>query len=88
MKNQLSPEVLQNICLVATDMDGTLTQKGKLISGLISALESLLRTNIDIVIVTGRSAGWVNGLTNYLPIQGAIAERSSEYQPLLRSLTI
>ena len=69
MKNQLSPEVLQNICLVATDMDGTLTQKGKLTSGLISALESLLRTsNIDLVIVTGRSAGWVNGLTNYLPI--------------------
>ena len=36
MKNQLSPEVLQNIRLVATDMDGTLTQKGKLTSGLIS----------------------------------------------------
>ncbi|MDJ0577063.1 MAG: hypothetical protein QNJ65_18120 [Xenococcaceae cyanobacterium MO_234.B1] len=33
-------------------MDGTLTQKGKLTSGLISALESLLRTsNIDLVIL-------------------------------------
>ena len=28
MKNQPIPEVLQNIRLVATDMDGTLTQKG------------------------------------------------------------
>ncbi len=38
-----------------------LTQKGKLTSGLISALESLLRTsNIDLVIVTGRSIGWEN----------------------------
>ena len=52
MKNQPIPEVLQNIRLVATDMDGTLTQKGKLTSGLISALESLLRTsNIDLVIL-------------------------------------
>ncbi len=74
MKNQLSAEVLQNICLVATDMDGTLTKQSKFTSDLLLALESLLDTDLDLIIITGRSAGWVNGINNYLPIQGAIAE--------------
>ncbi|HHP7230716.1 MAG TPA: HAD-IIB family hydrolase [Xenococcaceae cyanobacterium] len=74
MKNQLNSQLLSNIRLVATDMDGTLTQQGKFTSKLIFALESLLSSNIELIIVTGRSAGWVNSLTNYLPIQGAIAE--------------
>ena len=74
MKNQLSTEVLQNIRLVATDMDGTLTKQSKFTSDLLLALESLLDTDLDLIIITGRSAGWVNGINNYLPIQGAIAE--------------
>ncbi len=74
MKNQLSAEVLQNIRLVATDMDGTLTKQSKFTSDLLLALESLLDTDLDLIIITGRSAGWVNGINNYLPIQGAIAE--------------
>ena len=74
MKNQLNAEVLQNIRLVATDMDGTLTKQSKFTSDLLLALESLLDTDIDLIIITGRSAGWVNGINNYLPIQGAIAE--------------
>ena len=63
-----------NIQLVATDMDGTLTKNGKFTSDLISALEALQAKNIDVLIVTGRSAGWVQTIANYLPIVGAIAE--------------
>ena len=74
MRNKLSTEVLQNVRLVATDMDGTLTKESKFTSDLLLALESLLDTGIDLIIITGRSAGWVNGINNYLPIQGAIAE--------------
>ena len=73
-KNQLSSEALSNIRLVATDMDGTVTQKSKFTSDVISALESLSNNSIDLIIVTGRSAGWVNGINYYLPIKGAIAE--------------
>ena len=73
-KNQLSSEALSNIRLVGTDMDGTITHNSKFTSEVISALESLSHTNIDLIIVTGRSAGWVNGINYYLPLQGAIAE--------------
>jgi HAD superfamily hydrolase (TIGR01484 family) len=67
-------EQLKNICLVATDMDGTLTNNEKFTSEVIKSIEKLRENKIFVVIVTGRSAGWVNAIANYLPITGAIAE--------------
>lgn len=63
-----------SIRLVATDMDGTLTEAGKFTAELLKALEALQRAEIQVWIVTGRSAGWVSGLAAYLPVAGAIAE--------------
>lgn len=63
-----------NIRLIATDMDGTLTRRGKFTSALLQALEDLAKADFKVVIVTGRSSGWVNGLVSYLPIAGAVAE--------------
>ena len=68
-----------DIRLVATDMDGTLTSAGEFTPALLQAFESLRRCNIDVLIVTGRSAGWVSGLVNYLPVVGAIAENGGIY---------
>ncbi|GAB4236192.1 MAG: HAD family hydrolase [Stanieria sp.] len=65
---------LCDVRLLATDMDGTLTSQGKFTSNFLHALEALAEAQIDVVIVTGRSAGWVNGIAHYLPIRGAIAE--------------
>jgi hydroxymethylpyrimidine pyrophosphatase-like HAD family hydrolase len=75
----LSPNSFKNIKLVATDMDGTLTHHGKFTPKLLQALADLAAVNIPVVIVTGRSAGWVSGLANYLPIAGAIAENGGLY---------
>ena len=72
---------LENIRLVATDMDGTLTRKGKFTSDLLQALENLAHKGIKVLILTGRSAGWVNGLVSYLPIVGAVAENGGLYYP-------
>jgi HAD superfamily hydrolase (TIGR01484 family) len=63
-----------NICLIATDMDGTLTRQGKFTSALLLTLEDLAAVGMKVVIVTGRSAGWVSGLSSLMPIAGAIAE--------------
>ena len=65
---------LASVRLVATDMDGTLTKEGKFTSELLIALETLAAKNIPVLITTGRSAGWVSGVANYLPLVGAIAE--------------
>ncbi|MFM2062398.1 MAG: hypothetical protein RLZZ507_2068 [Cyanobacteriota bacterium] len=65
---------LKNIRLVATDMDGTLTQEGKFTSSLLQALENLAAAGVQVLIVTGRSAGWVSGLSSLMPVAGALAE--------------
>ncbi|SRR5579883_878888 len=69
-----SAHCFTNIRLVATDMDGTLTTKGKFTPTLLQALDNLAKADLKVVIVTGRSSGWVSGLVNYLSIEGAIAE--------------
>lgn len=69
------------IRLVATDMDGTLTTKGKFTNALLQTLQDLAAANIKVIIVTGRSAGWVSGLAYYLPVVGAIAENGGLFYP-------
>jgi HAD superfamily hydrolase (TIGR01484 family) len=64
----------QSIRLLATDMDGTLTQQGKFTANLLQSLERLKKANLPVLIVTGRSAGWVEAIKTYLPVYGAIAE--------------
>ncbi|MBD1820933.1 HAD family phosphatase [Cyanobacteria bacterium FACHB-DQ100] len=65
---------LQSIQLIATDMDGTLTISQKFTPQLLQVFDRLNQAGVAVLIVTGRSAGWVNGLVHYLPIVGAIAE--------------
>ena len=74
-----SRSALDQIQLVATDMDGTLTTKGGFTAELLESFDRLRSHKIDVLIVTGRSAGWVSGLVNYLPVVGAIAENGGLY---------
>jgi len=70
-----------SIRLIATDMDGTLTRRGKFTPLLLQALEALKAADIPVVIVPGRSAGWVQGVVAYLPVAGAIAENGGLFYP-------
>ena len=83
---------LSDIRLIASDVDGTLTHNGKFSSDFISTLLHLQSAGIKVLLVTGRSAGWVSALVNYLPVAGAIAEngglflQSNGQQDLLSSI--
>ncbi|MGF1499898.1 MAG: HAD family hydrolase [Elainellaceae cyanobacterium] len=68
-----------DIRLIASDMDGTLTHCGQLTPDLLTALLKLEQAALPLVIVTGRSAGWVAGMVNYLPVAGAIAENGGVF---------
>ncbi|MFB8790417.1 MAG: HAD-IIB family hydrolase [Potamolinea sp.] len=74
IEHGITNNCLPNLRLIATDMDGTLTQQGKFTAKLFQALEELRAADIPVLIVTGRSGGWVSGLVSYLPVVGAIAE--------------
>lgn len=77
----LNGKFLKEIRLIATDMDDTLTQSGKFTPKLLQVFGELRQAKIAVVIVTGRSAGWVQAIVNYLPIDGAIAENGGLYFP-------
>jgi HAD superfamily hydrolase (TIGR01484 family) len=69
-----SHKALRQIRLIATDMDGTLTVGEKFTPELFQALQQLQAAQIDVIIVTGRSAGWVSAINHYFPVFGAICE--------------
>jgi HAD superfamily hydrolase (TIGR01484 family) len=75
----LTADRLTDIRLIATDIDGTLTSNNKFTPALLNAIELINAKGIKLLLVTGRSAGWVNALANYLPITGAIAENGGLY---------
>jgi HAD superfamily hydrolase (TIGR01484 family) len=68
-----------DIQLIATDIDGTLTSHHKFTPALLQAIDIINAKGLKLLLVTGRSAGWVSALTNYLPIVGAIAENGGVY---------
>lgn len=70
----LTTDSLKNIQLIATDIDGTLTSNDKFTPELLQAIERINTQGLKLLLVTGRSAGWVSALNNYLPVAGAIAE--------------
>ena len=79
LTTQLGRQALTQIRLVATDMDGTLTQNGEFNDSLLVMLSKLQSAGMPVLITTGRSAGWVNGLLHYLPVGIAIAENGGLY---------
>lgn len=72
--NPISDKYWGDIRLIATDMDGTLTQEEKFNSNLFQSLGRLAEAGVDVLIVTGRSAGWVQAIASYIPVVGAISE--------------
>ena len=75
----LTPARLTDIRLIATDIDGTLTREGKFTTELLEAIDRVNAKGIKLLLVTGRSAGWVSAVNNYLPVAGAIAENGGLY---------
>ena len=76
-----SPADLAGVRLIATDVDGTLTQAERFRPELLEALAALQQAGILVLLVTGRSAGWVDALRHYLPVAGAIAENGGAFLP-------
>ncbi|NJL91423.1 MAG: HAD family phosphatase [Coleofasciculaceae cyanobacterium SM2_1_6] len=77
-------EIKARIKLIATDMDGTITHNGKFSPLLWESLTTLAAVGIKVILTTGRSAGWVQGIFHYLPaipMVGAIAENGGLYYP-------
>ncbi|ABM03845.1 HAD-superfamily hydrolase, subfamily IIB [Psychromonas ingrahamii 37] len=60
-----------------TDVDDTLTWQGKLPPETLIALEKLTAVGINVVAITGASAGWCDQIARLWPVHGVIGENGA-----------
>lgn len=75
----LSTAKLRGVRAVFTDVDGTLTSKGRLLATTLRAIEWLGAHGIDVVLVSGRPAGWGEAWARQWPVAGVIVENGGLY---------
>jgi HAD superfamily hydrolase (TIGR01484 family) len=63
--------------VVAFDLDDTLTWQGALPSFIVEKLERAQHDGILTVLVTGRSAGWVDAIIKLLPFDAVVGENGA-----------
>jgi HAD superfamily hydrolase (TIGR01484 family) len=57
-----------------SDLDGTLSTKGRVEGSTYAALEKLGEAGIPIILVTGRPAGWAQAMAALVPFAAVVAE--------------
>ena len=67
------------IRFVLTDIDDTLTIKGRLPSVAFAAMENLQKAGIQVVPITGRPAGWCDHIARIWPVDGIVGENGAFY---------
>jgi len=67
------------IRFVLTDIDDTLTIKGRLPSVAFAAMENLQKEGIQVIPITGRPAGWCDHIARMWPVDGIVGENGAFY---------
>ena len=76
---QFPTNIRRNIRFVLTDIDDTLTLKGRLPSAVFSAMERLRKADILVIPITGRPAGWCDHIARMWPVDGVVGENGALY---------
>jgi len=70
---------LAQVRILLTDIDDTLSTRGKLTAEAFAALWQLHHAGIGIGIVTGRPAGWCDHIARFWPVDAVIGENGAFY---------
>lgn len=74
------PESLKSkIRFVLTDIDDTLTIKGRLPHLAYAAMENIQKAGIKVIPITGRPAGWCDHISRMWPVDGIVGENGAFY---------
>jgi HAD superfamily hydrolase (TIGR01484 family) len=68
-----------SIRYVLTDIDDTLTFKGRLPAVVFAAMERLQQAGIRVVPITGRPAGWCDHIARMWPVDAVVGENGAFY---------
>ena len=74
-----SPSAFASIRFVLTDMDDTLTYRGRLGAETYAALARLQEAGIKVIPVTAAPAGWCDQMVRMWPIDAVIGENGGFY---------
>lgn len=69
----------RSVRVVLTDIDDTLTERGRLPAAAYAALERLRAAGLIVVPVTGRPAGWCDLIARQWPVDGVVGENGAFY---------
>lgn len=69
-----APSTFAGVRFVLTDMDETLTYRGRLSARTYDALERLDKAGIRVIPVTAAPAGWCDQMARMWPVAGVIGE--------------
>src|ERR1700687_5317985 len=69
-----SRSTFARVRFVLTDMDETLTYRGRLSARTYDALERLQRVGVKVIPVTAAPAGWCDQMARMWPVDGVIGE--------------
>lgn len=67
-------DTFSSVRFLLTDMDETLTHRGRLAAQTYAALERLQARGIRVIPVTAAPAGWCDQMARMWPVDGVIAE--------------
>ncbi len=76
---KFSKNLKSTIRFVLTDIDDTLTIKGRLPSVAFAAMENLQKAGIQVIPITGRPAGWCDHIARMWPVDGIVGENGAFY---------
>lgn len=72
-------KILRHLRAVLCDIDDTLTWQGRLPAVAYDALERLRGSNLIVVPITGRPAGWCDHIARMWPVDGIVGENGAFY---------
>ena len=77
--DQVTPERLAGVQGVLTDIDDTISTKGKITADAFEALWRLHDAGLKLVVVTGRPAGWCDHIARFWPVDAVVGENGGFY---------
>ena len=70
---------LQGVRYILCDLDDTVTLDGRLPAASYGAMERLRDSGRQVIVVTGRPAGWCDLIARWWPVAGVIGENGALY---------
>ena len=67
------------ITYLLTDIDDTITHKGRIPACAFKAMEDLDKAGIKVIPITGRPAGWCDHIARMWPVKGVVGENGAFY---------